>query len=77
MARTLNTPLGPIAHIRFNGTSRDVELSALGVSVRDGDPEIRLALARFLEVTPRTLDGHVLERHATGNLTLRPEAVFG
>lgn len=67
----------PVAHIRFNGSSRDVELSALGVSTRDGDADIRLALARFLEIPARSLDGHVLERHATGNLTLRPEAVFG
>jgi hypothetical protein len=77
MNRRLNQNAGPLAHIRFRGLSRDVTLEALGVPAGSSDVEVRGALARFLEVSTAELAGHVLERHADGNVTLRPEAVFG
>lgn len=77
MMRNLNVVSGPVVHIRFRGVSRDVELSAVGITAMSQEPAIRRALARFLVVSEAELTGHVIERHGSGNVTLRPEAVFG
>jgi hypothetical protein len=66
-----------VAHIRFEGRSLDVPLSELDVGPRSHDGEIKRALARFLEVPEAKLRDYVIDRHETGNLTVRPEAVFG
>ena len=68
---------GPVLHVRFAGRTGVVALSVVGVSVRASDAELRGAIARYLEVPERELAGHVIERHANGNVSLRPEAVFG
>jgi hypothetical protein len=77
MIRKLNVVEGPVAHIRYRGTSMAVPLSVLRVGAASSDAEVRRALARHLEVGENELIGHVLERHAGGNVTFRPEAVFG
>jgi hypothetical protein len=67
----------PIAHIRFDGRSLDVPLSKLGVTDAGSEQEIRRALARHLEVSDERLRDHVIDWHESGNVTLRPQAVFG
>lgn len=66
-----------VAHIRFDGRSLDVPLAELGITDAADDHAIRRALARHLEVPEEDLRDYVIDRHATGNITLRPEAVFG
>ncbi len=66
-----------VVHVRFNGRSTDVPLAAVGIGPATGDEQAKRQLAAFLEVAPRQLADYVLDRHANGNLTLRPEAVFG
>ncbi len=41
------------------------------------DREIKGALARHLDVPEAHLRDYTVDRHETGNLTVRPEAVFG
>lgn len=66
-----------VLHLRFEGRSRDIPLDVLDVGVAATDIAIKTAVARFVEVPTAQLDGYVVERHENGNLTLRPEAVFG
>ena len=66
-----------VVHIRFEGQSRDIPLADLDVGPLSGDNVIKQALARFLEVPEAKLRDYVIDRHETGNLTVRPEAVFG
>lgn len=66
-----------VLHLRFEGRSRDIALDILDVGVASSDEAIRNAVATFLEVQPNKLRGYVVERHESGNLTMRPEAVFG
>jgi hypothetical protein len=66
-----------IAHIRFDGRSFDIPLVELGLTDAAGEKEIRRAIARHLEVPEERLRDYILDRHETGNVTLRPEAVFG
>lgn len=66
-----------LLHVRFDGRSWDMPLNSLTLDAKANDVEIRAALARHLDIAPTKLQFYVIERHANGNLTLRPEAVFG
>lgn len=77
MATQLATNGRRVVHVRFAGQSFDVPLDSLDVNDRATDRQVRDALARQLEVNASRLADHVLDRHANGNLTLRPEAVYG
>jgi hypothetical protein len=67
----------PVVHIRFDGRSHDVAIAALDIGTGSDDASIKRALARYLEVPAERLRDFVVDRHGTGNLTVRPEAVFG
>lgn len=67
----------PVAHIRFRGKSWDIPVSELDLSGLSDDDQVRAAVANYLEVPVADLRFYVIERHANGNLTIRPEAVFG
>ncbi len=66
-----------VVHIRFDGRSLDIAQSDLDVGMASTDHEVKRALARYLEVSEPKLRDYVVDRHETGNLTVRPEAVFG
>jgi hypothetical protein len=68
---------GPVVHIRFEGRSRDIPLGSLDLGPHASDGEIKRVLAQHLEVSADRLRDYVVDRHETGNLTVRPEAVFG
>jgi len=67
----------PWLHIRFEGRSYDVPLSELDLGPLSTDEDVRTALANYLDVSTRPFRSYVVERHANGNMTVRPEAVFG
>jgi hypothetical protein len=64
-------------HIRFEGRSYDLPLADLDLGGLSTDDDVRTALAGYLGVNDRSLKHYVIERHANGNMTVRPEAVFG
>jgi len=66
-----------VVHIRFDGRSLDISQSELDVGSASSDNEIKRALARHLDVAGTKLRDYVIDRHDTGNMTVRPEAVFG
>ncbi|MGD8398830.1 MAG: hypothetical protein PVG11_08225 [Anaerolineae bacterium] len=66
-----------VLHVRFEGRSWDVALGDLGVEARSTEGDVRRALARYLDVPEAKLAAYVVEWHGTGNVTVRPEAVFG
>jgi len=75
MSNRLESPA--VLHVRFDGRSLDIPLYELDARPDANPVDLRRAVARRLDVAETSLDDHVLDRHATGNLTLRPEAVFG
>src|SRR3712207_6671770 len=77
MASQLNTRAEAVAHVRFAGRSFDIPLSSLDLGVMSADGQIKRSLARYLNVPEFKFDAYVVDRHANGNLTVRPEAVFG
>jgi len=66
-----------VLHIRFEGRSIDIPLADLDVGTMSNDAEIKRSLAGYLGVAVRKLHDYVIDRHNTGNLTVRPHAVFG
>ena len=66
-----------VVHIRFDGRSLDISQGDLDVGAVSSDNEIKRVLARHLEVPEARLRDYVIDRHETGNMTVRPEAVFG
>jgi hypothetical protein len=75
VANVLND--GAVVHVRFDGRSLDIALADLDAGPQSADLEIKRALARHLEVPVEKLRDYVVDRHQTGNITVRPEAVFG
>ena len=75
MAELLND--GAVVHVRFDGRSLDIPLQDLDSGPASADHQIKRALARLLEVPETSLGDYTVDRHETGNLTVRPEAVFG
>ena len=77
MAFTRETNLQPMIHVRFQGRSYQVEANALDVGDLSSDNQIKAALAQHLGVAASKFAAYVVERHDNGNITVRPEAVFG
>ena len=69
--------LHPMLHVRFAGHSYRFITSELDVNVALSDGAVKEALARHFEVPISKFAAYVVERHENGNLTVRPEAVFG
>jgi len=66
-----------VVHVRFEGQSWDIAFGVLDIGDRSSDQDVRQALARYFDVPVRRFASYVVERHANGNITIRPEAVFG
>ena len=66
-----------VVHIRFEGRSLDIPQGDLDVGLASSDADVKRALSRHLEVPEAKLRDYVIDRHETGNMTVRPEAVFG
>lgn len=70
--------VGPQLHIRFEGRSIDVPLNELDVGVLSNDNQIREAVAANLGVPVAKLRAFAIDKNLeSGEMTLRPEAVFG
>ncbi len=67
----------PMLHVRFEGRSYDIPMNELYLGTASSDEAIRTALAQHFDVAVARFAAYVVERHANGNMTVRPEAVFG
>lgn len=83
MAAQLDTTSAEaVVHVRFAGRSFDIPLLGLGLATLDlgamsADGQIKRGVSRHLEVPEDRFESYTVDRHANGNLTVRPEAVFG
>lgn len=70
--------VAPRLHIMYEGHSSDIDLSALDVGSLSTDTQIRQAVATYLNIPVGKLQNFRIDRNtATGDMTLRPSAVFG
>jgi hypothetical protein len=66
-----------VLHLRFEGRSVDLPLRDLDLPGGACDLDVKEAVSRYLDLPVRRFNDYVVEQHATGNWTIRPEAVFG
>ena len=66
-----------MVHIRFEGQSFDVAENQLAVTTAMSDRDIKREIARHLEKRADAFDGYVVDRRPSGDLVVRPEAVYG
>ncbi len=66
-----------ILHLRHNGQSLDLLLSDLDIGNASNNRQITDAVANHLDVPTQDLSEYAVDRHETGNITVRPQAVFG
>ena len=64
-------------HVRFQGQSWTLAWTVLNLREPVTPKDVRQALARYFDVAVRQFEPYVIEQHANGNITVRPEAVFG
>ncbi len=66
-----------MVHVRFEGRSYDLNERQLNVAPGMSDAEIKERLAQHFDVERSRFTYYVVDRAQTGNLIVRPEAVYG
>lgn len=77
MDTVVNTQ-GPQIHIRYDGRSLDIPLTEVDVGVLSTDEQIRTAVADNMGIPVAKLRAFAVDKNMeSGEITLRPEAIFG
>jgi hypothetical protein len=66
-----------MVHIRFEGRSLDIAEAQLAVSAGMNDTAVKERVSRHLDVNVNRLSSYVIDRRPSGDLIIRPEAVYG
>ncbi|HEY9809764.1 MAG TPA: hypothetical protein V6D13_10600 [Halomicronema sp.] len=66
-----------MVHIRFDGRSYDVAETQIGVNAMMNDTAIKERLAQHFDVNKNRFESYVVDRRPSGDLIIRPEAVYG
>lgn len=66
-----------MVHIRFEGRSLDATEAQLGIAASMNEAAVKERVARHLDVSHNRLDAYVVDRRPSGDLIIRPEAVYG
>lgn len=66
-----------MVHIRFEGRSYDIPETQLGVTAGMNDTTVKQRLAQHFDVKGDRFQTYVVDRRLSGDLIIRPEAVYG
>ena len=66
-----------MVHVRFEGRSYDIPETQLGVTTGMNDTTIKERLVKHFEVTGDRFHSYIVDRRPSGDLIIRPEAVYG
>jgi hypothetical protein len=66
-----------MVHVRFEGRSYDIPETQLGVTAGMNDNAITERLAQHFEIRRDRFQSYVVDRRPSGDLIIRPEAVYG
>ncbi|MFP4006695.1 MAG: hypothetical protein ACLFV6_01630 [Spirulinaceae cyanobacterium] len=66
-----------MVHIRFEGRSYDVTEQQVDVTTNMSDRQIKEQLSHYLDISTNRLQDYVIDRRPSGDLIIRPEAVYG
>ena len=66
-----------MVHVRFEGRSYDLMEMEVGGIALMSDAQILDRLAQHFDVSRARFDSYVVDRSPSGDLIIRPEAVYG
>lgn len=66
-----------MVHIRFEGRSLDIAKTQLGISANMNDVAVKERISQHLDVAVSRLSTYIVDRRPSGDLIVRPEAVYG
>jgi len=66
-----------MVHIRFEGRSYDVSEQILNLNASMNDMTIKQRLAQHFDVHLNRFESYVIDRKQSGDVIVRPEAVYG
>lgn len=66
-----------MVHVRFEGRSYDLPENQLGIKADMNENAIKERLAQHFDVGSDRFNSYVLDRRPSGDLIVRPEAVYG
>ena len=66
-----------MVHVRFEGRSYDVPETQVNITTGMNDNQIKECLSRYFDVNLGRLSDYVIDRPASGDIIIRPEAVYG
>ena len=66
-----------MVHIRFDGRSYDLKEQELNIASGMNDNQIKEKLAQHFDVSTISFSDYVIDRPSSGDLIIRPEAVYG
>jgi len=66
-----------MVHVRFEGRSYDLPENQLNIEPQMNDSQIKERLAQHFDVAQHRLGSYVVDRPSSGDLIIRPEAVYG
>lgn len=66
-----------MVHIRFEGRSYDIAETQLGITTGMNDTTVKSRLAQHFDVKGDRFQTYVIDRRPSGDLIIRPEAVYG
>ncbi|MEC4803655.1 MAG: hypothetical protein SAJ12_05250 [Jaaginema sp. PMC 1079.18] len=66
-----------MVHIRFEGRSYDVTEKQLDVTTNMSDRAIKEQLSHYFDISTNRLQNYIIDRRPSGDLIIRPEAVYG
>jgi hypothetical protein len=64
-------------HLRFEGRSYDIAEEQAQIKMGMNDRQIKQKLAQYFDIHEGRFSEYVIDRPASGDLIIRPEAVYG
>jgi hypothetical protein len=66
-----------MVHVRYEGRSLDYNEAVIGIHASMSDDQIKNRVAQHLDILREKLAFYVIDRSPSGDLIIRPEAVYG
>jgi len=66
-----------MVHLRFEGHSYDFALHDLGITSNMKDRDVKMRLAQRFDIGFQRIQSYVVEHRPSGDIIVRPEAVYG
>lgn len=66
-----------MVHVRFEGRSYDVAERQANIKTSMNDTQVKERLAQYFDVRSDRFSHYVIDRPQSGDLIVRPEAVYG